>query len=166
MTRHVLTAEDLAQSRSTYRARLDARFWDRMDRSGGPDACWPWLGGRTRYGYGRFMRNRRSVGAHREALERTLGRTLEPGEVACHHCDNKPCCNPAHLYAGSAADNNRDALTRGRHRSGAPGFQKMTRPERAAIVAWREAGYPAREVAVAFRVTPATVQRITREYAR
>lgn len=36
------------------------------------------------------------------------------GMQALHHCDNKLCVNPEHLYAGSHADNMRDAKARGR----------------------------------------------------
>lgn len=31
-----------------------------------------------------------------------------------HHCDHPPCENPAHLYAGTYADNARDMTDRGR----------------------------------------------------
>src|SRR5689334_7900007 len=47
-------------------------FWSRVDRSGGPTACWPWMGPRTKDGYGRF----RGRYAHRIALEAALGRRL------------------------------------------------------------------------------------------
>lgn len=93
---------------------LPQRIDSKIDRSGGPDACWPWTGGRIK-GYGQTtIHGRRRVYAHRLALMDALGRELLPGYMALHHCDNPPCCNPAHLYEGTAKDNSFDAHTRGR----------------------------------------------------
>jgi hypothetical protein len=72
------------------------------------------------------MRYGRGTKAHRYALELALGRPLDPGKYACHHCDNKVCCNPAHLYEGTAQDNSDDAVTRGRT---GRGTARRLRPE-------------------------------------
>lgn len=95
------------------------RFWSGVDRSGGPESCWPWKAGRLRQGYGRFWLHGQHHIAHRWILAQDLGRALrwddELREMACHRCDNPPCCNPAHLYAGDAKTNVRDAVERSRH---------------------------------------------------
>lgn len=84
-------------------------FWSNVDRSGGPDACWPWLRFRLANGYGRVAGpNHSMVYAHRMALELSLGRPIATGKMSCHTCDNPPCCNPTHLYEGTAVDNVRD----------------------------------------------------------
>lgn len=89
-----------------------SRFWDKVDRTAGPDACWPWTGSRTKDGYGRFGGGY----AHRHALELTLGRPLDPGEQALHdpkECNRPECCNALHLRPGTVGDNARDRIIAG-----------------------------------------------------
>lgn len=87
-----------------------AKFWDRVDQSGGPKACWEWTGRRTHQNYGLFDTRTGQVLAHRFAMQQT-----DPRVVVRHLiCDNPPCCNPAHLALGTIADNNHDMADKGR----------------------------------------------------
>ncbi len=66
--------------------------------------CHPWTGSRTPYNYGVFARNRRLVAAHRVAYWKHYG-PFDLDLKVCHTCDNPPCCNPAHLFLGTQAEN-------------------------------------------------------------
>lgn len=35
-----------------------------------------------------------------------------------HHCDNRACCNPGHLFLGTGIDNRLDCVAKGRHSRG------------------------------------------------
>lgn len=107
---------------------IEEAFWRKVDRFGGDDACWPWIGG-YRKGqpgnqYGHFLfylpgtRWRVEVAAHRFALELATGAPIPEGLVACHDCpdgDNPLCCNPRHLWPGTVAQNNADRKRKGRN---------------------------------------------------
>jgi hypothetical protein len=93
------------------------RFWALVDKSGGPDACWPWVGPRNQNGYGVSNRGGRTQVASRHALELTEDCRLPRGIDACHTCDNPPCCNPAHLFRDTHAANMADMVAKGRHPS-------------------------------------------------
>lgn len=90
------------------------RFWSKVDVAG-PDDCWEWQACRHSHGYGIFTIKHRGYKASRVAYALSNG-PIAPGALICHKCDNAPCVNPAHLYEGSASDNTRDMLTRGRRK--------------------------------------------------
>lgn len=91
------------------------RFWSKVDRSGGPDACWPWMAATTSDGYGKLKARGRTWTASRLAWTLTNGE-ITPGLDVLHHCDNRLCCNPGHLFLGTNADNQRDMWEKQRAR--------------------------------------------------
>jgi hypothetical protein len=112
----------------------EERFWLYV-RKGGTDDCWPWIGpiAKSRRGYGRFKRGGRVVGSeqsHRLAWEFTHGAKPPPDLFVCHRCDNPPCCNPAHLFLGTAKENNHDMWKKGRGSRG-PEHGALVRQSRA-----------------------------------
>ncbi|WP_080700196.1 HNH endonuclease signature motif containing protein [Bordetella hinzii] len=91
------------------------RFWSFVAK-GDPKECWDWQGAKDSMGYGRFhisaSRNSTAL-AHRVAFGLAYGK--EPPAV-CHRCDNPSCCNPAHMFGGTWADNNLDMTIKGRNK--------------------------------------------------
>jgi hypothetical protein len=109
-----------------------ARFWSKVDRSGGPDACWPWQAAINNKGYGRFRFPDREVLAHRLAWAIVNGE-IPGGLNALHSCDNSRCCNPGHIFLGTQLDNILDMHAKGRAlRSTGDQHGTKTHPERIA----------------------------------
>jgi hypothetical protein len=100
-------------------------FWARVQIRQ-PDECWEWQGSRTSSGYGNLSWHGLHVQAHRLAYYLTnrgikLGTSFRQFGVAksyrrfvLHQCDNRACCNPAHLFLGSMRANQLDAYRKGR----------------------------------------------------
>jgi hypothetical protein len=96
------------------RFTVEHRFWSKVDKSGGPNACWPWTGCRMRQGHGQFrIHTHESILAHRLSWVLTNG-PIPEGKFVCHHCDHGWCCNPRHLFVGTHQDNMDDMHRKGR----------------------------------------------------
>jgi hypothetical protein len=91
---------------------LTQRFWSHVPNR--PDAgCWNW-NDRDTGGYGLVWigpKNQKIL-AHRLSWLIHFG-DIPQGLCVCHHCDNKRCIRPDHLYLATIKQNNRDAWARG-----------------------------------------------------
>lgn len=102
------------------RPNSENKFWQTIDKISNPNGCWEWQGYRNPAGYGKYSFQGKIWLTHRLALH--LSGVDVANKITCHHCDNPPCCNPKHLYAGTKQDNADDAKQRNRLWS-APGSQ-------------------------------------------
>ena len=93
----------------------EERFWEKVD-IGTESECWEWQAGLS-HGYRCFWTSRQGAQyAHRVAWNLTHGE-MPAGGCCLHHCDNRACVNPNHLWLGSKADNNHDCIQKGRKRT-------------------------------------------------
>lgn len=78
--------------------------------------CWLWTGFKTRLGYGYIRGGRKSppMIASRVSFRLYVTDPIPSGLFVCHKCDNPSCVNPDHLFLGTAKDNTRDCISKGR----------------------------------------------------
>lgn len=160
-------------SRGAVRRKMCAEiFWTKV-QIGAPDECWPWRQSTKAGGYGQLMVARRNVLAHRYAYELTNG-AIPAGQFVCHSCDNRRCCNPAHLWLGTPLDNVRDMYTKGRRRSPSPEVVRVAMAKRGrtnakltiddvrTIRQRRANGESLQSIANAYGVNQSNISKITR----
>ncbi len=136
--------------------RMAERFWVKVNRRGSDD-CWLWTAGSSRHGYGVFRRTKERDGmdlAHRVSWTIANGE-IPDGMSVLHHCDVKRCCNPAHLFLGTQADNMADMSSKGRHVGGRRlSWEDVADIRSLAGLAWQK------DLASAFGVTRTNVTQI------
>lgn len=163
-----------ARTFALYKARSgtdEEKFWPRVQK--GPD-CWHWIGSLSPLGYGVLVgRERRHRSAHRLSWEIHYG-PIPDGLMVCHHCDNRGCVRPDHLFLGTARDNVQDMLAKGRNGRGWHPVRRgeahqAARLSDAEIGAIRDAiarGLPHRAIAREFGVSHTYVGKLARGESR
>jgi hypothetical protein len=127
--------------------------------------CWEWRGARTQ-NYGVMQADKNSRLAHRVSYTLFVG-PIPKGMSVCHKCDNPPCVNPLHLFAGTHADNMADMREKGRAR-GLVGVEHHSAKlnDESAMAIYESAGTQ-HEIARRFNVSRETVSGIkTKRYWR
>lgn len=135
--------------------------WRNVRRAPG-DGCWPWTATFNRDGYGLFSVDGVYRVAHRVAWEVTNG-PVQAGLSVLHHCDNRACIRPSHLFLGTPADNSADMVAKGRQTCGARQVHaKLTDDHVRAIRSLHAAGHSQRDLAFLFNITQPNVGYIVR----
>lgn len=105
----------------------EERFWAAVDKT---TACWVWKSRKMSSGYGVFSIGGKKYGAHRVSWNLAHG-PIPFGLFVCHHCDNKLCVRPEHLFLGTQMDNMQDMHRKGRYPDGERHWTRV-KPERIA----------------------------------
>ena len=137
-------------------ANQEDRFWSYVAPPT-ERGCREWLVSVNSRGYGvvRFDSHRQL--AHRVAYQISRG-PIPDGLCVLHHCDNRLCVNPDHLFLGTFADNSRDMVAKGRGRVPSP--WRIADDVRTAIVRDHAAGLTYRALAAKHGVSKTQAGRI------
>lgn len=144
--------------------RLEFTGWTEVTRHSALSPCWEWNGGRYLSNYGQVgVGGNETRPAHRVAHMAWIG-PVSKGQDVCHRCDNPPCINPAHLFAGTRKENMEDCARKDRNLFGerVP-WRKLSEDDVRNIRDTYATGrFSQKEVAAAYGVSQSSVSYIVR----
>jgi hypothetical protein len=133
--------------------------------------CWLWKGQYDKDGYGKYRLSTKSpwTKAHRASFIAFKG-SIPDGLLVLHHCDNRSCVNPEHLYVGTANNNYQDMITRNRRVENLVGLVASREKRRKLTptlitqvrTAYKNKGITRNQLASSFGVSKATIDRALR----
>jgi hypothetical protein len=126
-----------------------------IDRETG---CWHYAGATTGNGYGYIRYGDEMAYTHRVSAVIYLNFDPDSRLYILHKCDTPTCFNPDHLFVGTAQDNARDAVAKGRKRGG----KKLTRDQVVKIKYLLQDGRTHRSIGEEYGVTTANIGQIAR----
>jgi hypothetical protein len=104
------------------RLTLAERFWSHVITE--DKGCWLWRGAppgrQPAFNLGGPRGGQKFEAVYRVAWRLLNGREIPPGLDVCHTCDDERCCRGDHLFLGTAGDNLRDMMAKGRGRGQFP----------------------------------------------
>jgi CDGSH-type Zn-finger protein len=136
------------------------RIINRIEKS--PNGCWVWKGKITPNGYGQMKTDGKTEYVHRIMYEENVS-PITDGLCICHKCDNKPCCNPAHLFIGTQKENIADMIRKGRRptlHGSAHGMHKLREEDVLNIREMLKNGAVGAEVGRQYKVSPVLISKI------
>jgi hypothetical protein len=150
-------------------------LWSKVDVKT-PNECWPWKSTQTKSGYGRTWIDDKGYYAHR-----VIFNLANPGMIELraptnrkaqgflmHLCDNRICCNPAHLRVANLRENNLDMREKGRvkHKTGGDHHRSVfTNLQIDEIMSLRNNGMTMRLIAEKMNANRSTVKSLLRRKA-